>query len=558
LRNIHTRGIEDSTQTKKREPMNDPELDEMTGTDGEGLSTNFYDDYDDEPESAPVASPVSNIGRGRPTPHGGTPRGMQSSPLFQQADMFPRANQLEVYKMEDGRPYSLGNIGLNATQPEFIRKYAKSCPGQFILRPVDSLGAALGEEFTLNIHETHPSLQAAASPVDAAMAQGPESSHLAFDLLRGELEAARRQHELLRTQLEDERRILAEERSEVAAERVAMASQAANAVSNQHQRQMAYANEQSNQMITTLTSVFQAAQAQQQQSMALQSQAHEQLMERQRAQDAEDRQRRDESAEREREKARREAKEKRVESEMSLQRERDYHLRLREIEKQGSGLGAMKKILNDFGMTPKDVLDKVMDNGGGSDPGMGSAIVGAVADVAKSFAANAAEASKAQAAVQQRQIEVSALLQAQQNQPDYLEDEDDDMPDIDAPPFEIEADEPHQGTSPEILAHFRSENPPKNAGPDQNAQVSALPLQTQKKARISARKLVKQMSGTEPGEWTAIIAGELAVCRELLDYIYVASIRSTLLEAGAGQDFANQIIQHIDDSGIVPADIPRG
>ena len=291
--------------------------------------------------------------------------------------------------------------------------------------------------------------------------------------------------------------------------------------------------------------------------MALQSQAHEQLMERMRAQDAEDRHRRDEMAERERDKAAQTVKEKRHEAEATIQREREHHLRMRELEKQSSGFGAMKKMLSEVGLSPKDLIEKLMDNGGTSDPGMGSAIVGAVADVAKSFAANAAEASKAQAAVQQRQIEVSAILQSQQQQPDYG-DEDDELEDIEIPEFETEPEDIQRGSSPEILAHFRTEKAAQNEPDPRTEAIQSLPLQAQKKARLSARKLVKQMRTSDPNDWTGLIAAELTTCRELLAYIRLASIRQTLLEAGADADFANQVIQAMDDSGIVPADIPRG
>ena len=118
---------------------------------------------------------------------------------------------------------------------------------------------------------------------------------------------------------------------------------------------------------------------------------------------------------------------------------------------------------------------------------MGSAIVGAVADVAKSFAANAAEASKAQAAVQQRQIEVAALLQAQQNQPEF-EDADEDEYEMQAiPEFEDEEPEEQRGTPAEILAHFRTESQPEPQAGNQQAPQLDMTMQDQKKARISAR-----------------------------------------------------------------------
>lgn len=533
------------------------ELDEVTGTDDEGLAPDLYDDggFYEEPEGLVTPDPermarnFAPVGGGmRPVSQAPTGRGISASPLFQQAAQFPQATQLGVYKLEEGRPYSLGSVGLNATQEEFIKKYASSCPGQFLLRPMDDIGGFLGDEFTYNVHEGHPGLAETDEATIPGGFQG-DASGVAFDLLREQIMTARMEQSRLRETIEAERQVLAEERSEIAQERVAMASQAANAVASQTERQMAYSNDQANQMITTLTGIFQQQQTQTQQMMAFQGQAHEQLMERMRAQDTEDRSRREDQQDREREVARRDEKGRRHDQEVTMQREREYHLRLRDIEKSNSGLGAVKKILGDFGMEPKDVFSKLMD-GGGQETGMGTAIVGAVADVAKSFAANAAEAAKSQAEVQQRQIEMAALLQSQQEGGFRPEEEEEylELPDH----AEDQPEELQVGSPASVLDAFR-EGPPSAP-----SQGPGLPIQVQKRARIGVRNLVKNLAGSPEPEWAAQVTTAVTSRPEILDYIRVHTIRRALLEGGAAPELAAAIISAINQTGLVPSDIPRG
>jgi hypothetical protein len=522
------------------------ELDEMTGTDDEGLSSDLYDAYEDHEPVEPRRFGAPGNGM-RPVSSVPVQRGIATSPLFQQAAQFPQASQLGVYKLREGRPYSLGAVGLNATQEEFIKKYSSACPGQFLLRPMDDIGGFLGDEFTFNVDEGHPAIGGNDEATPQVGIPG-DASRVALDLLREQIMTARMEQGRLRETIEAERQVLAEERSEIAQERVAMASQAANAVASQTERQMAYSNDQANQMITTLTGIFQQQQAQTQQMMAFQGQAHEQLMERMRAQDTEDRTRREDSQERERERARREEKGRRHDQEVTMQREREYHLRLRDIEKSNSGLGAVKKLLGDFGMEPKDVLAKMMD-GGGQETGMGSAIVGAVADVAKSFAANAAEAAKSQAQVQQRQIEMAALLQAQQ-EGGLPPDEDEHY--LELPDHESEPEPPQAGSPQAVLDAFR-EGPETPTDP-----TSGLPLQVQKRARVAVRSLVRELGASpEPG-WAAKVAVAVNERPEILDYIRAVSIRVALSEGGASPDLAGAIIAAVDQTGLLPADIPRG
>jgi hypothetical protein len=95
--------------------------------------------------------------------------------------------------------------------------------------------------------------------------------------------------------------------------------------------------------------------------------------------------------------------------------------------------------------------------------------------------------------------------------------------------------------------------PPVPQGPQ-----STLPLPQQRAARTALRGLVKTLRGTPREGWDDTIT--LAIASELAIYQYVndVSVRSALLEAGADEAFAAQIIEALRASDKVPNDLPYG
>jgi hypothetical protein len=108
---------------------------------------------------------------------------------------------------------------------------------------------------------------------------------------------------------------------------------------------------------------------------------------------------------------------------------------------------------------------------------------------------------------------------------------------------------PQVGSSQEVLSAFR----------DQTSEAqSQIPLSVQKNARMGVRRLVQALGSAPSTEWQQHIVSAVMENRDILEYVKVVTIRAALVEGGAQNGLENQIITAIDNSGLVPADIPRG
>lgn len=230
--------------------------------------------------------------------------GRATSPrLYAQASNFPTATQFRVWRWENGVPVALGAIDVEATEDDFVRQFFAAMPQdgdgrfQFRCRPVDIRGQELGKEFTINISEHHSALvhlrrrqqrrqeserdmsvHHHGSPgqpiiVNPAPA-GDGSGHLAEEmgrLFESTLESAERRAQMYERSLEDERDRMRQEAEKRAEERVRMASTSAETVQKMMERLMAAdrsrgeeqlgaQREQSQMLVSTLTTVFQQQQ----------------------------------------------------------------------------------------------------------------------------------------------------------------------------------------------------------------------------------------------------------------------------------------------------------
>tara|TARA_Y100000034_G_scaffold137025_1_gene218777 strand:+ start:635 stop:3313 length:2679 start_codon:yes stop_codon:yes gene_type:complete len=223
--------------------------------------------------------------------------GRATSPrLYSQASQFPACHQLRVWRWENGVPVGLGVIDAMATEEDFVEEFYNAMPrrgekkGQFKIRPIDLNGREMGQEKTLFISEHHASLQKLRRVQEEERALGglgseyelvDEGATVASEMTRmfdRMMVAADRKNEVLERSLEDERERMRERDSERAEERVALATNAAQGVqvltermlsdeSNRAERALRMQNEQSQLLLTTLTSVF----SQQQTMMSHQS-----------------------------------------------------------------------------------------------------------------------------------------------------------------------------------------------------------------------------------------------------------------------------------------------
>jgi hypothetical protein len=532
----------------------DPETDgtdEMEGVSLDDLGGSFDSEYEEE-EGFAVPPPEL-----RPM-H--TSSAVRSSPLFQHADQFPAATQFRVYHLQEGQPHSVGVIAIDANESEFIGKFHSACPGKFVLRPVDELGNYLGSEFTHTVSPHHPALGASISGSSVAPL-GRDPSEVLMEVMRERerqiaTKEARLENELRRRdqQISMERAAIQEERADVAAERVAMASQASATTATISERQIEATRDAGREQFQAMAQLFQNTNGMMQQVMQYQSQNHEQAMERAKNDQQFALERFQQAQERERERERVRAKEGRLVAEQARENDRAHFRAVTELQQNNGTLGGAKKLLNEFGLTPADLFQALKGSDGESQS-TGSTLIGVLGEVAKSFAKASGDAAKAQAEAQARQLETVAAMQQGNPQlvshdqggefvdAEYL-DEEEDYEDFDSPGADPQNP---RGSPPEVLAAFRAEPSPV-----------ALDLGIQKKARKALRVLVHDVAGASSSDWAGIITARVVQTPEILEYVRAVTIRKALIEAGASNGLDTQIIQAIDESGLVPADILRG
>ena len=83
-------------------------------------------------------------------------------------------------------------------------------------------------------------------------------------------------------------------------------------------------------------------------------------------------------------------------------------------------------------------------------------------------------------------------------------------------------------------------------------------LAVQKKARIALRGLVQSLASSPSSEWQEQITAAVVQTPQVYEYVQAVTIRAALVEAGASNGLDQQIIEAIDRSGLVPAEVPRG
>jgi len=526
---------------------------------GEELDGIVIDDLGDEYDEGFEMPPFRHTAAPELRPYEEPQQRIHTSPLFQHAEQFPRAVQLRVYHLQEGVPHSVGKVGLGATEDELIAKFRSACPGKFVLRPIDDIGNYMGSEFTHTVSAHHTAL--VNQSADSAQRSAGSSTDVLMEVMRErERQIAAKESRLeaeLRLQdqrLQDQRLLIQDERAEIAAERVAMASQASSTTASISERQLEAASQHHRDTFTAMTQLFQNTNSMMQQMIQYQAQNHEQAMERARNDQQFALDRAQSSQERERERDRSRSKEARQMAEQARENDRRHFRAVTELQQNNGTIGGAKKLLGEFGLTPSDLF-QALKGGDGDSQSTGSAIVGVLGDVAKSFAQASADAAKAQAEAQSKQLDLVAAHQ-QQN-PQIAPPRDEEFLDVDFGYYDDE-DEPEEsqqtappsssaGSPPEVLAAFREPQ-----------AVLEVDLTVQKKARNGIRKLVQRIGSSPSSEWGSLITAGIVETPEIYEYVQAVTIRRALVEGGATNGLDQQIIEAIDRTGLVSSEIPRG
>ena len=288
--------------------------------------------------------------------------GRATSPkLYAQVSQFPTCTQLRVWKWENGIPVGLGTIDATATEEDFVRQFFSAMPkkgegkSQYKMRPIDIRGQELGQEATLVISEHHSTLgamrvaeedeRAGRNPMmglfgrgfGAERGGGSGSDEMARELtgmVEHMLATSDQRARHLEEALESERERMREEELERTRERVDLATNAAQGVqavterlmkdeSQRSERAMKSQEQQSNMLVTTLSTVFAQQQSAMQQQAAEQRRSDEFRLQQERQRAEEERRSYHDRIKMEREEAERKRQLERDEMESRIRRERE-------------------------------------------------------------------------------------------------------------------------------------------------------------------------------------------------------------------------------------------
>lgn len=282
--------------------------------------------------------------------------GRASSPrLYAQAAQFPTCVQLRVWKWENGVPVGLGAIDAEASEDDFVRRFFSAMPrrgegrAQFKLRPIDIRGQELGQEVTVVISEHHAAMRAIREAEEEereirAMPPAPPSNEFSGEMSRmveHMLATAEQRARALEEALEMERERMREEELRRTQERVDLASQAAQGVhaitermmkdeAARAERALRSQADQSQVLVTTLTSIFSQQQMMAQQQSEAARRADEYRLEQERQRAERERRESEDRLRREREEADHKRTREREEAEMRLRLEREEATRKHE------------------------------------------------------------------------------------------------------------------------------------------------------------------------------------------------------------------------------------
>lgn len=377
------------------EPVNVAAMQKFNAAEDDDFDASEPDEVEQEEEGAEELNDpdVTHLGAG-PKIGGGYGRGNRRSEMFgedadhaigratsprlyAQASQFPTCVQLRVWKWENGVPTGLGTIDATSTEEDFVRKFFSAMPrrgegrAQYRLRPIDIRGQELGQEVTTVISEHHAAIRQMREAEEEeremrmygrgrfrgeddgnggtpqVIVESPQVSdsgeHMSHVVDRM-LEVVEARAKALEDSLEMERERLREEEQRRAQERIDLATNAAQGVqalteramkdeSARAERAMRVQQEQSQVLVTTLTSIFAQQAAMAAQQAEAQRRADEYRLEQERQRAERERRENDERLKREREEYEFRRAREREEAEIRLKQERDEAIRKFEQQK---------------------------------------------------------------------------------------------------------------------------------------------------------------------------------------------------------------------------------
>ncbi len=268
--------------------------------------------------------------------------------------------------------------------------------------------------------------------------------------------------------------------------------------------------------------------------------------------------------------------------EMEMAKERDREHQERMMKLSTAGMGGLKDML---GMETPELLAKIF---GGGEEGSGWSdaipkVLGSLAEMGKVALNAQAEQAAAGgvpqiAAPQEKQVAIqtpegvkmvpmSVLRQAQKE----MAENRGSLPPIataagtiplpDFPmrppgqdePIILDAEAQEVPTEANEMTSFEQAQKVKYLA---RAKKHGMSLADQKKARKAARKLVGKAKTAPKEEWQDITTAIVMETFEVYEYIKCVTVYAALAEAGAEEELANEIVEALKESGMIPSEVP--
>lgn len=228
------------------------------------------------------------------------------------------------------------------------------------------------------------------------------------------------------------------------------------------------------------------------------------------------------------------------EMELQAQRDREHQERMMQLqmlatdnEKAGSAKSLIKdavKTMKDFGIEPKDLIDRLLNNQDTSSSTT-SEVLGAITNIAGSASEVLKESIKAKNATNEAPFmpPQNRMMLEQQN--------------INYPNFE-QAPQPQMASLPQEPAPVLPQKPQTD-----------MTLFDQRRVRKALRNLVQNLKSNKPDKWSGLITESITSEFLIFKYCQDVSVEYAIKEAGGNENMAKDVIERLKEHPLVPEDM---
>jgi hypothetical protein len=478
-------------------------------------------------------------------------------PMWDGAGRAGASTRLRIQRVTmDGTTEDLGYLPKEAGQEALVTRFPRA--GVYNVIPVDEFGRGLRPDpYRIVIPEDHPALKAAHAATAAGTPYVPPAAAITpeiIDILRAQIAEANRRADAAMEAMGRMQDQLVSERDKLSQERLSLAVQNTSAAIDTQAQLIDRAQKRDDAMTIQAQQLFQLQQQAMQDAFTRQlalitaqqdseraRSEHSLTMERERiAAEKEEIRRREE---RDRAEAKEKAESDRQAFEERLQQNQLFFDKLSSIQRKNEDpITALTNTVERLAPMAGVLQNLLGIKGGGEDatPAAPKSLAEVVGGLAQTYLLSQIEMAKVTANMQ-----IASQHQHQLPMHEEEEYEDDEEEADEAGPNQVSAPAapavPQNLTMEEVIADRAKDVPP----------------QIQKAARKGLRAIMDDLKKTDPSEWVPKIIAGLQGVPESVVYLRAVGIRTSCLEAGASEDLAARVVATIDNTGLVPFEIPR-